>query len=147
MLSRARDVLTETPRSMTVLYLPLPTIAVMGCLLGIAGAYRQRRIAPHELTNLVVALPFFMALWIVIAMIFVGRIPEIADKFDRGSHLTWPLSTAARIPDSVMHRRDRVPPRSSARHESRTEPPGPGRPSVLASRPQAPVAIAHGVTK
>ena len=61
----------------SVLYLPLPTIAVMGCLLGIAGVYRQRLIAPRELTNLVLALPFFMAVWIVIAMIFVGWIPEV----------------------------------------------------------------------
>jgi hypothetical protein len=73
----------------TVLYLPLPTIAVMGCLLGIAGVYRQRRIAPRDrpadddsrkrrvLANLVLALPFFMAVWIVIAMIFVGWIPEV----------------------------------------------------------------------
>ena len=73
----------------TVLYLPLPTIAVMGCLLGITGVYRQLRIAPRDrpadddsrrrgvLTNLVLALPFFMAVWIVIAMIFVGWIPEV----------------------------------------------------------------------
>lgn len=73
----------------TVLYLPLPTIAVMGCLLGIAGVYRQLRIAPRDrpadddsrrrgvLTNLVLALPFFMAVWIVVAMIFVGWIPEV----------------------------------------------------------------------
>jgi hypothetical protein len=73
----------------TVLYLPLPTIAVMGCLLGMAGVYRQLRIAPRDrpagddsrrpgvLTNLVLALPFFMAVWIVIAMIFVGWIPEV----------------------------------------------------------------------
>ena len=61
----------------------------MGCLLGIAGVYRQRRIAPRDrpadddsgrrgvLTNLVLALPFFMAVWIAIAMIFVGWIPEV----------------------------------------------------------------------
>lgn len=73
----------------SVLYLPLPAIAVMGCLLGIAGVYRQRRIAPRErqadddsrrpgvLTNLVLALPFVMAVWIVVAMIFVGWIPEV----------------------------------------------------------------------
>ena len=73
----------------TVLYLPLPIIAVMGCLLGFAGVYRQMRIAPRDdpadddsrrrrvLTNLVLALPFFMAVWIVIAMIFVGWIPEV----------------------------------------------------------------------
>ena len=73
----------------SVLYLPLPTIAVMGCVLGIAGVYRQLRIAPRErpedddsrrrgvLTNLVLALPFFMAVWIVVAMIFVGWIPEV----------------------------------------------------------------------
>ena len=29
------------------------------------------------LTNLVLALPFFMAVWIVIAMIFVSWIPEV----------------------------------------------------------------------
>jgi hypothetical protein len=29
------------------------------------------------LTNLVLALPFFMAVWIVIAMIFVDWIPEV----------------------------------------------------------------------
>jgi hypothetical protein len=29
------------------------------------------------LTNLVLALPFFMAVWIAIAMIFVGWIPEV----------------------------------------------------------------------
>jgi hypothetical protein len=73
----------------TALYLPLPTIAITGCLLGIAGVYRQLRIAPRDrpadddsrrrgvLTNLVLALPFFMAVWIVIAMIFVGWIPEV----------------------------------------------------------------------
>jgi hypothetical protein len=73
----------------TALYFPLPAIAVMGCLLGIAGVYRQLRIAPRDrpadddwrrrgvLTNLALALPFFMAVWIVIAMIFVGWIPEV----------------------------------------------------------------------
>jgi hypothetical protein len=73
----------------TVLYLPLPTIAVAGCLLGIAGVYRQLRTAPRDrpadndfrgrgaLTNLVLALPFFMAVWIFIAMIFVGWVPEV----------------------------------------------------------------------
>jgi hypothetical protein len=63
----------------SVLYLPLPIIAVMGCLLGIAGVYRQLRTAPHDraTANLVLALPFFMAGWIVIAMIFVGWIPEV----------------------------------------------------------------------
>jgi hypothetical protein len=73
----------------TVLYLPLPIIAVMGCLLGIAGVYRQLRRAPRDrpadddsrrrrvLTNVVLAIPFFMAVWIVIAMIFVGWIPEV----------------------------------------------------------------------
>jgi phosphotransferase system glucose/maltose/N-acetylglucosamine-specific IIC component len=73
----------------TVLYLPLPTIAVMGCLLGIASVDRQLLIAPRDrpadddsrrrgvLTNLVLALPFFLAVWIVIAMIFVGWTPEV----------------------------------------------------------------------
>jgi phosphotransferase system glucose/maltose/N-acetylglucosamine-specific IIC component len=73
----------------TVLYLPLPTIAITGCLLGIAGIYRQLRIAPRDrpadddsrrravLTNVVLALPFFLAVWIGIAMIFVGWIPEV----------------------------------------------------------------------
>jgi hypothetical protein len=73
----------------SVLYLPLPSIAVMGCLLGIAGVYRQLRTAPRDrptdddsgrqgiLTNLVLALPFLMAVWIVIAMMFVGWIPEV----------------------------------------------------------------------
>ena len=63
----------------SVLYLPLPIIAVTGCLLGIAGVYRQLRTAPRDraTTNLVLALPFFMAVWIVIAMIFVGWIPEV----------------------------------------------------------------------
>src|SRR3954451_2028324 len=52
----------------SVLYLPLPTIAVIGCLLGIAGVSRQRRIASRGrladddarrrgvLTNVVLAL-------------------------------------------------------------------------------------------
>jgi hypothetical protein len=69
--------------------LGLPTIAVAGCLLGIAGVYRQLRTAPRDrpadndfrgrgaLTNLVLALPFFMAVWIFIAMIFVGWVPEV----------------------------------------------------------------------
>ena len=73
----------------TVLYLPLPAIAIVGCLLGIAGVYRQLRTAPRDrpadgdsrgrgvLTNLVLVLPFLMAVWIVIAMIFVGWIPEV----------------------------------------------------------------------
>jgi len=63
----------------TALYLPLPAIAVMGCLLGIAGVYRQRRLAPRDrpAVDVVLALPFFMAVWIVIAMIFVGWIPEV----------------------------------------------------------------------
>jgi ribose/xylose/arabinose/galactoside ABC-type transport system permease subunit len=73
----------------SVLYLPLPTIAVVGCLLGIAGVYRQLRTAPRNrpaaddlgrlgaLTNLVLGLPFFMAVWIVIAMVFVGWVPEV----------------------------------------------------------------------
>lgn len=73
----------------SVLYLPLPTIAAMGCVLGVAGVYRQLRMAPRErpvdddsrrrgvLTNVALALPFFMAVWIVVAMIFVGWIPEV----------------------------------------------------------------------
>jgi hypothetical protein len=73
----------------TVLYLALPPIAVMGCLLGIAGVYRQLRTALRDrpadddsrrggvLTNLVLALPFFMAVWIVIATVFVCWIPEV----------------------------------------------------------------------
>ena len=66
----------------TVLYLPLPAIAVMGCLLGIAGVYRQRRLAPRDrpAVDVVLALPFFMAVWIVIAMIFVGWIPEVVSQ-------------------------------------------------------------------
>jgi len=71
-----------------VLYLPLPAIALTGCLFGIAGVSRQLRTASRErqadddprkrrLTNLIVAIPFFMAVWIVIAMIFVGWIPEV----------------------------------------------------------------------
>jgi hypothetical protein len=32
---------------------------------------------PRDRPNLVLALPFFMAVWIVIAMIFVGWIPEV----------------------------------------------------------------------
>ena len=60
------------------LYLPLPALAVIGCLFGIAGVYRERRAAPRgALTNMVLALPFFMAVWIVIAMLFVGWIPEV----------------------------------------------------------------------
>ncbi len=73
----------------TVLYLPLPTLAVVGCLLGLVGVYRQLRIQPRDrpadddsrrrrvITNLVLALPFVMAVWIVVAMIFVGWIPEV----------------------------------------------------------------------
>jgi hypothetical protein len=61
----------------------------MGCLLGISGVYRQLRIAPRDrppdddstrprvVRHLVLAFPFFMAVWIVIAMIFVGWIPEV----------------------------------------------------------------------
>ena len=71
------DIFFRPRNHWTALYLPLPAIAVMGCLLGIAGVYRQRRIAPRDLTNLVLALPFFMAVWIGIAMIFVGWIPEV----------------------------------------------------------------------
>jgi len=71
------------------LYLPLPAIALAGCLLGIAGIYRQRWTAPRYrpaaddarrqggLTNLALALPFVMAAWIVVAMIFVGWVPEV----------------------------------------------------------------------
>jgi len=73
----------------TVLYLPLPTIAVIGSLLGIAGVYCQLRTGPPErpadddsrrrgvLTSVVLALPFLMAVWIVVAMIFIGWIPEV----------------------------------------------------------------------
>jgi hypothetical protein len=73
----------------TAVYLPLPTLALLGCLLGMAGVYRQRRKASREfpadassrrqvlVTNLVPALPFFMAAWIVIGMIFVGWIAEV----------------------------------------------------------------------
>jgi hypothetical protein len=61
----------------SILYLPLPAIAVMACLLGIAGAYRQRRTAPGDRPNLVLALPFLFAAWIAVAMMFVGWIPEV----------------------------------------------------------------------
>jgi len=72
----------------SVLYLPLPTIAVIGCLLGIGGVHRQLRLASRDwssddvarsraVRNIVLALPFFMAVWIVIAMAFVGWIPEV----------------------------------------------------------------------
>jgi hypothetical protein len=69
----------------TVLYLPLPAIAVMGCLLGIAGVYGQlRSTRGGVLTNLVVALPLVMAVWIVIAIIFVGWIPEVVRGVEGG---------------------------------------------------------------
>jgi hypothetical protein len=83
------DMFFRTSNHWAVLYLPLPAIAVMGCLLGIAGVYRQQRAAPRDrpadddsrgrgvITNLVLVLPFIMAVWIVIAMIFVGWIPEV----------------------------------------------------------------------
>ena len=82
------DIFFRPSSHWAVLYLPLPAIAAMGCLLGITGVYRQLRAAPRDsaddesrrrgvLTNLVLALPFFMAMWIVIAMLFVGWIPEV----------------------------------------------------------------------
>ena len=83
------DMFFRSSNHWAVLYLPLPAIAVMGCLLGMAGVYRQLRAAPRDrpadedsrgrgvLANLVLVLPFFMAVWIVIAMIFVGWIPEV----------------------------------------------------------------------
>ncbi len=83
------DILFRPFNHWTVLYLSLPIIAVVGCLFGIAGVYRQLRTAPRDrpaeddsrrrrvLTNLVLALPFLMTVWIVIAMIFVGWIPEV----------------------------------------------------------------------
>jgi len=83
------DVFVRPLNHWAALYLPLPAIAIMGCLLGMAGVYRQLRPAPRDrpanddsrrrgvLTNVALALPFFMAVWIVIAMIFVGWIPEV----------------------------------------------------------------------
>jgi uncharacterized membrane protein len=57
----------------------------MGCLLGIAGVYGQlRSTRGGVLTNLVVALPLVMAVWIVIAIIFVGWIPEVVRGVEGG---------------------------------------------------------------
>jgi len=71
------DIFLRSLDQWSVLYLPLPAIAILGCLLGIAGVYRQLRTAPRDRPSLVLALPFLMAAWIAVAMMFVGWIPEV----------------------------------------------------------------------
>jgi hypothetical protein len=59
----------------TFLYLPLPIVTVIGVLLGVVGLFRGVRIGPRG--KMVLSLPFVLAVWNIIAIMFVGWIPEV----------------------------------------------------------------------
>ena len=73
----------------SVLYLPLPMLACLGFLLGIGGLFRGtpagRRDGPviddarisGVSRNVVLYLPLLMAVWIVVAIMFVAFVPEV----------------------------------------------------------------------
>ena len=72
-----------------VLYIPLPVLACLGLLLGVGGLFRGIPISRPDgpviddarvsrmSRNMVLCLPLLMAAWIVVAMMFVGFIPEV----------------------------------------------------------------------
>jgi hypothetical protein len=72
--------------SWTFLYLPLPIVTVIGVLLGVVGLIRGVRIGPRGGSGversrgsgrMVLSLPFVLAVWNIIAVMFVGWIPEV----------------------------------------------------------------------
>ena len=72
--------------SWTLLYLPLPLVTLIGVLLGIVGLFRGVRIGPGGGSGtegssgsgqMVLSLPFVLAVWNIIAIMFVSWIPEV----------------------------------------------------------------------
>jgi hypothetical protein len=73
----------------SILYSPLPLIAFVGVLLGIIGLFHDARAVQNDGSiaedarqtrasrKAVLYLPFLLAMWIVIALVFVGWIPEV----------------------------------------------------------------------
>jgi len=60
----------------SILYLPLPILACLGFLLGIGGLFRGTS-AGRDDRGIVPYLPLLMAVWIVVAIMFVAFIPEV----------------------------------------------------------------------
>jgi hypothetical protein len=71
----------------SVLYFPIPLVTVLGILCGCIGLVQTLRVGQDEqlvaedsgkiLRGAVLCLPFTMAAWNIIALCFVGFIPEI----------------------------------------------------------------------
>ncbi|MEO7190102.1 MAG: hypothetical protein ABI051_03530 [Vicinamibacterales bacterium] len=74
---RQRDVLDRffTVHRWTVLYVPIPLVTVLGILCGGIGVVQALRTGRER--GAVLCLPFVLAAWNVIALFFVGVIPEI----------------------------------------------------------------------
>ena len=66
------DIFFQFVNKWSVLYVPLPVIAVLGILLGMVGLFRNSSILKPAL-----CVPFLLAAWVVFAMMFVGWIPEV----------------------------------------------------------------------
>ena len=85
----AADIFFRLTNWWSVLYLPMPFLAGVGLLLGLAGLVRGMSTRPlnrsaiesaHDSRaskNLLPWLPLFLAAWIVVAMMFVAFIPEV----------------------------------------------------------------------
>jgi hypothetical protein len=86
---RQRDIVHSffTVHRWSVLYLPIPLVTVLGILCGWVGVVQNLRagqdgqlVAEHSgkmLRGAVLCLPFIVAVWNLIALLFVGFIPEI----------------------------------------------------------------------
>ena len=83
------EIFLRAPDGWTFLYLPLPIVTVLGALAGVVGLCREawsgRRgpsggsvVAGSSVDAvMVLSLPFVLAVWNIIAIMFVGLIPEV----------------------------------------------------------------------
>ena len=83
------DIFFRTFNHWSFLYLPIPIITFLGILVGIGGSFHKIRAGQSDgsvtegsrkrgvLRKIVLYLPFLIAMWIIIAMMFIGWIPEV----------------------------------------------------------------------
>jgi hypothetical protein len=79
-----RDIYFRLVNRWSALYVPIPIITFLGILLGTAGLFHKSRTRHNygateerSLRQIVLYLPFLIAAWNIIAMMFVAWIPEV----------------------------------------------------------------------
>jgi hypothetical protein len=80
------EIFVRTLDSWSFLYLPLPILTLIGVFLGLVGLFRGVRVASGDGSGtegsggtgkIVLSLPFVLAVWNIIAIMFVSWLPEV----------------------------------------------------------------------